>query len=162
MLTTSRHSLNDSASHGPNISSAKNPHTHIEQVWMKENNSSSPFSSGIGSVTHLDSVRSSPPNQEVKTDASTTSTFDRGSTHSPVSSNLSDSKASPTESTSNSSQDSRGRTTHAPASIAIEPKTSRQRYDGTYYTHEPIRGAPIIDFKDDEIDVEINHRNTEV
>jgi hypothetical protein len=159
MLTTSRHSLNDSASHGPSMNSAKSP---IEPVWKKENDSSSLFSSGIGSVTHMDSVRSSPPDQEVKTDASSTSTFDRGSTHSPVSGNLSGNKTSPTESMSNSSQSSREKTTHALASINGGQRNSRQRYDGIYYTHEPIRGAPVIDFKDDDISVEINHRNTEV
>ena len=164
MLTTSRHSLNDSASHGPSMTSAKITHTHVEPVWNKGNDSSSPFSSGIGSVTHLDLVRSSPPDQEIKTDSSTTSTFERASTRSPVSSNLSGSKASPTESTSDSSHGSRDRAAaHAPASIASSgSKNNRQRYDGTYYTHEPIRGAPVIDFKDDDLDVEINHRNTEV
>ena len=40
--------------------------------------------------------------------------------------------------------------------------TRPKRYDGVYYTHEPIRGAPQIDFEEKTMDVEINHRNTEV
>jgi len=37
-----------------------------------------------------------------------------------------------------------------------------KRYDGVYYTHEPIRGAPPVHFEEKVMDVEINHRNTEV
>ena len=155
MLTTSRHSLNENGGHGfTTVSPTKA--AHVATSWKKENSSSSsPFSSGIGSA------RSSPPDQEVKTDASTTSTFDRGSstTRSPVSSG--GSKASPSESQSSSSQGSRHGADSAPANN-IGQKNRRISYDGVYYTHEPIRGAPVIDFEDKNFDVEINHRNTEV
>ena len=108
-------------------------------------------------MAHSELVRSSPPDQDVKSTGvpSNGSTFDRESSRSPAASSLTGSKASPTDSQSSSSQASGGGGVNG-------QKASRQRYDGVYYTHEPIRGAPNVEFEDKIMDVEINHRNTEV
>lgn len=163
ILTTSRHSLNES---GPTVTKSKEAHNPVEANWKKENQRTQ-FSSGNDSVSPIVSVRSSPP--DIKADVSTNSTFDHSSTRSPIS-NTSGGKTSPsTESQSSSSQASRGRDRLDSASRGRDRLGStssgshRQRaYDGVYYTHEPIKGAPVIDFEEKVMDLEINHRNTEV
>ncbi len=156
LLTTSRHSLTGSKAQGldtiTTTGHAKTPDPIIieKPSWKSGNDSNSPASSGIGS----DLVRSSPPDNEAKSSnpPSSTSTFDRGSSRSPVTS----SKASPTESQSS------GSGTSVPPPGGMPAKPGRQRYDAVYYTREPISGAPNGEFEDKIMDVEINHRNTEV
>lgn len=158
ILTTSRHSLNDSSSNGLTTKSSKSSAPKSDKViWKKEIDSSSGFSSD---VTHMDLVQSSP--SVIKNDASSNSTYEHASSRSPMSSSTSNAKTSPSDSQSSSQASrERGAVPARPASIA-ESKSGRHRYDAVYYTHEPIRGAPQIDFQDDEPELEINHRNTEV
>lgn len=147
MLTTSRHSLNESSNNGPIVIKTNAVKASQETNWAKKERTSSQFSSGIGSVIPSD----------IKTDESSNS-FD-GSTRSPVTSSASGGKTSPsTESQSSNSQTSRDREIESTSG----KRNSRSRYDGVYYTHEPIRGAPPVDFDDKVLDLEINHRNTEV
>ena len=163
VLTTSRHSLNEPSTPTFPLNTDKTNTTsnnaRDEPNWNKQESSGSPGSSGFGSVTHSELARSSPPDQDVKSNPSSGSTFDRDSTRSPVASSSSaGSKASPTDSQSSSSQASGG----VPSTGVNGQKMGRQRYDGVYYTHEPIRGAPAVEFENKIMDVEINHRNTEV
>ena len=163
-LTTSRHSLNEPSTPtfpmNTDKTNTSSINTRQEPNWSnKQESSSSPTSSGFGSVTNSELVRSSPPDQDGKSNPSTGSTFDRDSSRSPVASSSSaGSKASPTDSQSSSSQASGG----VPSTGSNGQKTGRARYDGVYRTHEPIRGAPDVEFQNTIMDVEINHRNTEV
>ena len=158
-LTTSRHSLNESSS-GAGFAASKPTSSEPEAKWKKASPDSQ-SSSGVSSVKRdLDLVRSS----SVPVDHDS-STFD--SSRSPVTSSASGGKTSPTGSKSSSSPASWNRDTLDSAGTTTSngnnKRNSRHRYQGIYYTHEPIKNAPLVDFPPDaELDVEINHRNTEV
>lgn len=158
VLTTSRHSLNESSGHGVTVSTTKGAKTSMEPSWKKESPESN-SSSGISSAKQMDLVRSLPPDNDIKSD--TNSTFDRDSTRSPVTSSGSGGKTSPTDSKSSGSPANWSRPA-LDSTSAQQKRNSRQRYEGVYYTHEPIKNAPLVDFPNTVLDVEINHRNTEV
>ena len=139
-LTTSRHSLNDTLS-------AKTSASAMEPKWSPVTNAAAKTdapSSGIGSITHSDLVPSSPPGADRHAKSTPPNTTTTAS--SPVGS-----QSSPTVSDTPSS-----------GSTSATSGKRHKCYDGVYYTHEPIKGAPIVEFEDKLMDVEINHRNTEV
>ncbi|XP_059351277.1 protein mesh-like [Daphnia carinata] len=89
-VANSPHSLNDTSLYVLSISAKGSAPAHVESgSKTKESDSTSPFSSEIGSI------RSSPPDKGRETNASIISTFDRGSNQGSTSSAV---KVSPTES----------------------------------------------------------------
>lgn len=113
-----------------------------EPKWKPVQSKSPTLSSGIGSA-HSDAAHSSPPDSNKKPSPSSGS-FDR---QSPA-----------TDSTGPRSSPSYG--SHSSGSPNRPRSKSGIKYDGSYYTGEPIQGTPAVEFGN--VDADVIHKNTEV
>jgi len=145
-LTTSRHSLSEPPiPTNANITSRDSSSGRIELVSKKSRVGSSFGSSGIGSNLREPDASSGSNNTSEASPALGMGPAISSAQSSSVPGSPSVTSGSAYGSASGSASGAR-----------------IKRYDGVYYTHEPIRGAPVIEFEEKTMDVEINHRNTEV